>query len=60
MTNSEGALTALREKKLYIFDMDGTIYLGGRPFPFAIDFIKNCARTAEGSCSSQTTPRMTP
>ena len=40
MTNSEGALAALREKKLYIFDMDGTIYLGGRPFPFAIDFIK--------------------
>ena len=44
MTNSEGALAALREKKLYIFDMDGTIYLGGRPFPFAIDFIKKTAR----------------
>ena len=25
MTNSEGALAALREKKLYIFDMDGTL-----------------------------------
>ena len=30
----------MAEKKLYIFDMDGTIYLGGQPFPFAIDFIK--------------------
>ena len=31
----------LNEKKLYIFDMDGTIYLGGKPFDFAIEFIKN-------------------
>ncbi len=31
----------LKEKKLFIFDMDGTIYLGGRPFDFAIRFIKN-------------------
>ena len=31
----------LEEKKLYIFDMDGTIYLGNRVFPFAIRFIKN-------------------
>ena len=23
----------LQEKKLYIFDMDGTIYLGNRVFP---------------------------
>lgn len=27
------------DKKLYIFDMDGTIYLGNRVFPFAIRFI---------------------
>ena len=32
---------ALRNKKLYIFDMDGTIYLGGNPFDFAIRYIKN-------------------
>ena len=25
----------LNQKKLYIFDMDGTIYLGGNPFDFA-------------------------
>lgn len=31
----------LKEKKLYIFDMDGTIYLGGRVFDFAIKFINN-------------------
>ncbi len=29
----------LSEKKLFIFDMDGTIYLGGVPFPFAVRFI---------------------
>lgn len=28
------------EKKLFIFDMDGTIYLGGKVFDFAISFIK--------------------
>lgn len=33
--------SAIKEKKLYIFDMDGTIYLGGKPFGFAIEFIKN-------------------
>lgn len=31
----------LNEKKLYIFDMDGTIYLGNQVFPYAIRFIKN-------------------
>ncbi len=31
----------LCEKKLYIFDMDGTIYLGNRVFPFAIRFIEH-------------------
>ncbi len=29
----------LSVKKLFVFDMDGTIYLGGRTFPFAVDFI---------------------
>ena len=36
----EKAGELLRSKELFIFDMDGTIYLGGNPFPFAIDFIK--------------------
>ena len=30
----------LQNKTLYIFDMDGTIYLGGKVFPFAVDFIR--------------------
>lgn len=29
----------LASKKLFIFDMDGTIYLGGIPFDFAVSFI---------------------
>ena len=29
----------LRDKKLYIFDLDGTVYLGSRPFDFAIRYI---------------------
>ena len=31
--------SVLVDKKLYIFDMDGTIYLGDHVFPFAIRFI---------------------
>lgn len=31
----------LKEKDLYIFDMDGTIYLGYQVFPFAIRFINH-------------------
>ncbi len=30
----------LQDKTLFIFDMDGTIYLGGKVFPFAVDFIR--------------------
>ena len=28
------------DRKLYVFDMDGTIYLGDHVFPFAVDYIK--------------------
>lgn len=31
----------IADKKLYIFDMDGTIYLGGIVFDFAVKFIDN-------------------
>ena len=31
----------ISNKKLYIFDMDGTIYLGGIVFDFAVKFIEN-------------------
>ena len=33
--------SALLEKELYIFDMDGTIYLGYNVFDFAVRFINN-------------------
>ena len=35
----------ISEKKLYIFDMDGTIYLGSRVFDFAISFINNLRKS---------------
>lgn len=37
--NSELCRETLLSKKLFVFDMDGTIYLGGIPFDFAVDFI---------------------
>ena len=37
--NSELCRKTLLSKKLFVFDMDGTIYLGGIPFDFAVDFI---------------------
>ena len=48
----------LKNKELYIFDMDGTVYLGGKPFDFAIKFIKNLKesgkRAAREFCFLQT------
>ena len=35
------AAEILTSKKLFVFDMDGTIYLGGIPFDFAVRFINN-------------------
>ena len=37
----------IKGKKLFIFDMDGTIYLGGIPFDFAIEFIKNLRKNGK-------------
>ena len=37
----------IKDKKLYVFDMDGTIYLGGKPFGFAIEFIKNLRKNGK-------------
>ncbi len=37
----------LKDKKLFVFDMDGTIYLGGNPFDFAIRFIKNLRKNGK-------------
>ena len=44
MTNSHEILS---KKSLFIFDMDGTIYLGGKPFDFAIKFIKNLRKNGK-------------
>ncbi len=30
----------LQPKKLFVFDMDGTVYLGSRVFPYAVDLIR--------------------
>lgn len=43
----EKAGELLQSKKLFIFDMDGTIYLGGKPFTFAIDFIKKLRKAGK-------------
>ena len=37
--NKAEAGALLCSKKLFIFDMDGTIYLGGKPFDFAVRYI---------------------
>lgn len=37
----------LKNKKLFIFDMDGTVYLGNNVFPFAIDFINNLRKAGK-------------
>ena len=39
--NPASCKETLDSKKLYIFDMDGTIYLGYQVFPYAIRFINN-------------------
>ena len=41
MSFSNPSVDIIKEKELYIFDMDGTVYLGGKPFDFAKRFIKN-------------------
>ncbi len=38
---------ALIEKKLFIFDMDGTIYLGNRPFGSAVRFINELRKNGK-------------
>lgn len=37
--NSAEIKNILEEKQLFVFDMDGTIYLGGIPFDYAVRFI---------------------
>ena len=37
----------LKSKKLFVFDMDGTIYLGNRPFPFAVRLIEHLRKSGK-------------
>ncbi len=51
----------LQDKKLFIFDMDGTIYLGNHVFDFAIKFIENLRKNGKKvlfftNNASRTTP----
>ena len=41
MTHQNPPIDILKGKELYVFDMDGTIYLGSIVFDFAIRFIEN-------------------
>lgn len=41
MTHHNPPTDILKDKELYVFDMDGTIYLGSIVFDFAIRFIEN-------------------
>ncbi len=41
MSNKKCTPGSISDKRLYIFDMDGTIYLGSQVFDFARTFIKN-------------------
>ena len=40
ITDREQIKRTLSEKELFVFDMDGTIYLGENVFRPAVDFIK--------------------
>jgi len=40
-------VSVLKNKKLFIFDMDGTIYLGNKVFPFAISFIDHLRKNGK-------------
>ena len=41
MNHQNPPIQILKDKDLYVFDMDGTIYLGKIVFDFAIRFIEN-------------------
>ncbi len=47
MSFTNPSVDIIKNKKLFIFDMDGTIYLGGKPFDFAIEFIKNLRKSGK-------------
>ena len=47
MTHKNPPIEILKDKELYVFDMDGTIYLGKIVFDFAIRFIDNLRKAGK-------------
>lgn len=47
MYDTTQAAEILKAKKLFIFDMDGTIYLGEKVFEFSVSFIKNLRKSGK-------------
>jgi len=47
MNFNNPSLDIIKNKKLFVFDMDGTVYLGGIPFEFAKRFILNLRKAGK-------------
>ena len=47
MNFTNPSIEIIKSKTLFIFDMDGTVYLGGRPFEFAKRFISNLKKSGK-------------
>lgn len=47
MTDTKELKRVLSGKDLFVFDMDGTVYLGGRVFPFAVSLIKKLRQSGK-------------
>ena len=45
MNQSNNAAEILKSKKLFVFDLDGTVYLGDRIFPEAVKFINDLRKS---------------
>ena len=46
----QGNVEKLKQVRMFVLDMDGTIYLGDRLFPFTKSFLDQVARTGRGFC----------
>ena len=46
----KGAIERLRDVKTFVLDMDGTIYLGNRLFPYTIGFLERVKATGRDFC----------
>ena len=46
----QGNVDKLKQVRMFVLDMDGTIYLGDRLFPFTKKFLKQVAETGRDFC----------